>query len=260
MFFISIPCFSFIPEETHSPWKSQRPVYFRRVLLRQEVGRWRPQRETGHKHSQPHRLRGLRRLRSRPGGRDVWCVRFGILSSFPLLLLFLDLISDLLRGSYRCRGGVVSARSIVCNLRREVSGLPGGHVQRRDRGSEAAVDPCAQRNIDPHNAERGPAGHGAGCAGGKHTRGQINGLEFEQKSLKFLIFRIHLETSEKLSTSWSVTPTSPPKSVSSWLCWSCWKTSTSIPPTATPSGSKTLPEWLKTFLFHIDCLVQLRAV
>lgn len=65
------------PEEANSPWTGQGTLYFWRVLLWQEVGRRRPQGETGHKHRQPHRLRGLRGLRSRPGGRDVWYVKHG---------------------------------------------------------------------------------------------------------------------------------------------------------------------------------------
>lgn len=90
---------------------------------------------------------------------------------FPLVIsLFFSIF--FFRGPYCGGGGVEPAGSVVCQLRRKVPGLPGRHVQRRDRGSEAAVHPRAERNLYPYNTPRGPAGHGAGCVGGKnaHTR------------------------------------------------------------------------------------------
>lgn len=70
------------------------------------------------------------------------------------------------RGSYCSGGGVVPTRSVISELRREMSRLPGRHVQRWNRGSEAAVHPRAERNLHPHHAQRGPAGHRAGRVGG----------------------------------------------------------------------------------------------
>ena len=73
------------------------------------------------------------------------------------------------RGPYCSSGGALQARSVVCELRWKVFGLPGRHVQRRDRGSEAAVHPRAERNLHTYNTQRGPAGHGAGCVRGEFT-------------------------------------------------------------------------------------------
>lgn len=51
-------------------------------------------------------------------------------------------------------------------------------------------------------------------------------------------FRIHHGTSERPCMSCCVTRTSRLKSVSSWPCWICWRTSPSIRPTATRCGSE----------------------
>lgn len=147
------------------------------------------------------------------------------------------------RGSYCSGGGVVPTRSVISELRREMSRLPGRHVQRWDRGSEAAVHPRAERNLHPHHAQRGPAGHGAGRVGGIRAgkrSGITNPSDVFVSDFSPSVHRTRLETSEKLSMNYCVTPTSPLKSASSWLCWSCSRTWTSIPPTVTLSGSKSL--------------------
>ncbi|CAF88389.1 unnamed protein product, partial [Tetraodon nigroviridis] len=75
------------------------------------------------------------------------------------------------RGAHRCGGGAVRAGPLLAQLRREVPGFPGGHVQRRDRGGAAAVHPRAEGDLHPHHPEGGPAGHRPGRAGGRSRAG-----------------------------------------------------------------------------------------
>lgn len=157
------------PEKENGPRTGQRAFCFRGVLLWQEVGRRRPKGEAGHQHGQPDRLGGLRRLRSRFGGRDVrWEEQLSLKrASNPLSFSECHrLCAAPFRGAHRGGGGAVPAGSLLAQLRRKVPGLPGGHVQRRDRGGEAAVHPRAEGDLHPHHAQRGPAGHRARRPGG----------------------------------------------------------------------------------------------